>query len=336
VASAARRREEELIAGLFLDQDVRALLAPRPAEEDAHRPHVPIAELAARPPSFLARSAGYPPEDWQEEALDSKAPRVVITAARQTGKTTVFSVGPLHRLLQPRKLIVVVAPILVQAEEIHERIRELLTNLGLWHVLVDPKDHKKRSTRAKNGSRIVIRSGHKPANIRGLSSVDSVWLDEAAFAHDALVPSLLPMLARSGGIIRMGSSAFGARGYFWQVATNQERRGAGWVPINVTGPDSAALSNMTADDGRPYLEVARETMGEFWYEQEFMNVFHQPQGALFLAEHVDLARSLDVHPLWDDPTWTRLSAQLGVGDGNASSDGSGLPPQSTGGTTTLW
>jgi hypothetical protein len=61
-------------------------------------------------PSLLMEAAGFHPDPWQRHALRSEAKRLLLLAARQTGKSTTTSFIALHgALFRPGSLILLVS-----------------------------------------------------------------------------------------------------------------------------------------------------------------------------------------------------------------------------------
>ena len=67
----------------------------------------------------FARAAEIEPDDWQQDALHSAAPRQLYNCARQSGKSTVAGVLAAHTALyEPGSLVLLVSPTLRQSQEL--------------------------------------------------------------------------------------------------------------------------------------------------------------------------------------------------------------------------
>jgi hypothetical protein len=132
------------------------------------------------------------------------------------------------------------------------------------------------SLELENGSRIVSLPG-KEGTIRGLSGVRLLIIDEASRVPDALYKSVRPMLAVSGGRLVVLSSPFGKRGFYWESYKQREK----WDYYEVPATECPRISP-------EFLEEEKESMGLFWFEQEYMCQFHDAEGAAFREQ--DIAR----------------------------------------------
>src|ERR671933_731852 len=80
---------------------------------------------AALDPVLLARRCGLTPDAWQAPVLRSTAPRQLLNASRQSGKSTVTSLVALHTALyQPEALVLLVSPTLRQSQELFRKVAE--------------------------------------------------------------------------------------------------------------------------------------------------------------------------------------------------------------------
>ena len=99
--------------------------------------------------------------------------------------------------------------------------------------------------------------------------------------------SVLPMLAVSGGRLVAPSTPFGKRGWWHEEWVN----GAGWERMEVPATDCPRISPA-------FLAEVRASMGDWWFEQEFMCQFSSTVDQVFDFEFVNAAITAEVEPLF--------------------------------------
>ena len=227
-------------------------------------------------PVALAEAAGLYPDRWQRNVLRSIAPRVLINASRQSGKSTTVASLCLHTaLFQPKSLSLVLSPGERQSKEF------LRKAVGLYRALDRPVPsdaENKLELELSNGSRIVALPGNE-GTIRGYSGVNLLVVDEASRVPDALYVAVRPMLAVSQGRLVALSTPHGTRGWWYEA---YEHGGASWERTKITALECPRIS-------AEFLEEERREMGEWWYMQEFFCTFMDAQSAAFRSE--DIARA---------------------------------------------
>src|SRR5215211_7437995 len=203
----------------------------------------------------FAKRLGLEPDPWQEDLLRSASDRVLLNCCRQSGKSTMTAVIALHRALyHPDSLILCLAPALRQSQELFAKIAGYYRDLGRP---VHPQTERKLSLELDNGSRIITLPGTEKT-VRGFSGVDLLLVDEAARVEDALYFAVRPMLAVSGGSLIMLSTPFGKRGVFYEEWTE----GQGWERYEV-------LASQCPRIPQAFLAEERESLGQWWYAQEY-------------------------------------------------------------------
>jgi hypothetical protein len=218
---------------------------------------------------------GIHPDGWQEDLLRSHSERILLNCSRQSGKSTMSAVIALHRALyHPGSLILCLAPALRQSQELFAKIAGFYRDLGRP---VSPIGERKLSLELENGSRIITLPGTEKT-IRGFSGVSLLIVDEAARVEDELYFALRPMLAVSGGTLIMLSTPYGQRGVFYQEWTSGDSRE--WQRFRVSADQVPRISP-------EFLSEERRALGSRWFEQEYLCMFGELEGAVFSRDAID-------------------------------------------------
>jgi len=234
-------------------------------------------------PVGLAERVGLVPDAWQKEILRTSAPRILITAGRQIGKSTVASIMAVHvAIYRPKSLVLVVSPSLKQSQELFRLMVTAYRTLGRP---VPSEAENTLSVILENGSRIVALPGAE--TVRGYAAASLVVVDEAARVPDELYYAIRPMLAVSGGRLVVMSTPAGRRGWFF-TAHEHETDWTKWrIPASQCPRISAA-----------FLEEEKRTLGSWWYASEYECVFADTEDSVFAADAISQAFSSDIKPLF--------------------------------------
>ncbi len=242
-------------------------------------------ESPALSPVTLAAHAGFTLDAWQRDVLISDAHQIILLVTRQGGKSTVSSIRALHRALYtPASLVLLLAPSYRQSKELFRKVKDALAALPFPAPLASESALELEFT---NGSRIVALPG-KEATIRGFSGVSLLIVDEASRVPDELYQAVRPMLAVSGGDILLLSTPFGKRGFFHHEWTEG---GADWHRTKVTAEDCPRIP-------REWLEQERQSIGDWWYRQEYLCEFVESVDSVFRYEDIQRALDPKVTPLF--------------------------------------
>lgn len=237
-------------------------------------------------PAAFARSLGMSPDPWQERLLRAGTEgKALLCCGRQVGKSTVAAVAALHRALyNPGALVLCLAPAERQSKELLTKIAGHYRTL---HNAPAPASDRRLGMDLPNGSRIEALPGTEKT-VRGFSGASLLIVDEAARVDDALVYSVRPMLAVSGGSLMMLSTPFGKRGVFYREWTE----GEGWERYEVRATECPRISPA-------FLEEERRNMPDRWFRQEYECEFVEAPGQVFA--HGDVTAALDdrVRPLFE-------------------------------------
>lgn len=166
-------------------------------------------------PVEFCRSIGFEPDPWQASVLESRHPRILLNAARQSGKSWTCAAKATHTALyEPGSLVLVVAPSLRQSQELYLKIRTIARSIDGG---APPADSESASVWAlSNGSRVACLPGSEQT-IRAFSSVRLLLLDECSRIEDATIAACRPFLAVSGGQMIALSTPAGCRGAWYEM-----------------------------------------------------------------------------------------------------------------------
>jgi Terminase large subunit, T4likevirus-type, N-terminal len=224
-------------------------------------------------PVQLARRVGIEPEPWQARLLRSTARRLILVAARQTGKSSMISLLALHQAAySPGNLVLVVS-------SRQEASNEFVGKIRAWGRTLDVPTEGDAVTdvRFTNGSRLIALPA-TPTTTRGYSSAAMLIIDEAAWVPDDVFEAITPTLAASGRLVALSTPA-GPQGWFWRAWTDQ----AGiWERHQVRASESRQYSSER-------LAEIRRLIGEHAFLADYEAEFSDPEGRFFRQELVDRA-----------------------------------------------
>jgi hypothetical protein len=221
------------------------------------------------------RGAGIQPDPWQSGVLRSPAPRILLNATRQGGKSTTVAVLAVHTALYaPGSLTLLVSPSLRQSVELFKRC------LAVYRALGRPVSAQSESAlrlELDNGSRVISLPGTE-STVRGYSRVSLLAIDEASRVADDLYASLRPMLAVSRGRLVALSTPFGTRGWWYEAWRGDEP----WQRFEVPASECPRIAS-------EFLEEERRELGEWWFRQEYECMFLDAQSQAFSRDDIDRA-----------------------------------------------
>jgi hypothetical protein len=235
-------------------------------------------------PVKFAGSLGFDCDPWQAKVLRWEGRQLILNCHRQSGKSTTTSLLAVHRAIyHPDSLILLVSPTQRQSSELFRKCVAWLNRLE--HRPAMPEDNK-LSCGLGNGSRIVSLPSTE-SNVRGFSGPSLIIIDEAARVSDQLYFAIRPMLASSGGQLIQMSTPNGKIGFFWYTWD----QGIGWDRVMVPATESTRITP-------EFLEEERRTMGEYYFNQEYLCVFQDRLDQPFSSEHVMRALTTEIQPLF--------------------------------------
>jgi hypothetical protein len=270
-------------------QSVRTL-AELPAVFNSH-PLAPVTPQSTPEPQSIVdwaqQALSVTLDDHQRRLVTDPSNRVLMLAARQTGKSTAAAVKAMYEAVHtPNATIVLASPSGRQSGQIMMKTKGIALRLGLK---LGPPAPDCDGFTLPNGSQIVSIPG-KGDTVRGFSDPKLIIIDEAAFASDQLFPALFPMTAVSGGAIVLISTPNGQSGYFYEQWHQQ------------TGPWSRhKLAASECKRLKPEaLEQIRLTMSADEYAQEFECQFVAGAGQIISRELFRSSLRDDIDPFFPE------------------------------------
>ena len=173
------------------------------------------------PIAWAERIAGLTLDPWQRDVLLSAAPRLLLNATRQSGKSTVAALKAAWTVLQGG-LAVVVSPSLRQSGFLFRKLsRHLVASNAAF------RRETMTEVELVSGGLAVSLPGDRPAMLRGLSlrydGPAVLLVDEASRVRDELWATISPMLAAAPAAQQiLLSTPAGAGGEFHRAWTSGE------------------------------------------------------------------------------------------------------------------
>jgi hypothetical protein len=225
------------------------------------------------PIAWAEHIAGLSLDPWQREVLLSAAPRLLLNATRQSGKSTAAALKAAWTVLQGG-LAVVVSPSLRQSGYLFRKLARHL-------VASDAAFRRETMTEVElvAGGLAVCLPGDRPAMLRGLSLRHEggpavLIVDEASRVRDELWATISPMLAAAPAAQQLLlSTPAGASGEFHRAWTSAED----WQRVQITADQCPRIS-------AAHLAAERIRLGDALYNQEYFGSFVSAPGSVFDAE----------------------------------------------------
>lgn len=226
-------------------------------------------------PTLILERMGMDADPWQAQLLRSNKKRILINCHRQSGKSLAAAVLAVHTAVyQPRSLVLLVSRALRQSQEV---FRKCLDAYNALNHAAPPEAESALRLELENGSRIISLPGTEET-IRGYSGVTLLIIDEASRVKDTLYKSVRPMLAVSGGRLIAPSTPYFTRGWWFEAWRSSEP----WERYEVLATECARIEPA-------FLEEERRTLGEAWFNQEYLCEFVDAQTQAFRREDIDRA-----------------------------------------------
>jgi terminase large subunit-like protein len=229
-------------------------------------------------PAQIMPLIGFEPDPWQCQVLGSTSERLLICCHRQAGKSTaVAALAVLTALLDPDSLTLIVAASQRQSGEMYRKIQTAYRRLG---QPVPIAGETSTTLTLVSGSRIVSLPD-SPDTIVGFSGPKLIIIDEAARTSDETYVAVSPMRARSRGRMVALSTPCGQRGWFYEAWHDPL---VPWERIAITATENPRMDPH-------YLEEERQSLGDLWFGQEYLNQFNSGLDQVFATDVVNAAFS---------------------------------------------
>jgi hypothetical protein len=225
------------------------------------------------PVAWAERIAGLTLDQWQRDVLLSAAPRLLLNATRQSGKSTAAALKAAWTVLQGG-LAVVVSPSLRQSGYLFRKLARHLVASGAAF---------RRETLTEielvSSGLAVSLPGDRPAMLRGLSLRHEggpavLIVDEASRVRDELWATVSPMLAAAPAAQQiLLSTPAGASGEFHRAWNSSED----WLRLQISADQCPRIS-------AAHLAAERIRLGDALYSQEYFGAFVSAPGSVFDAE----------------------------------------------------
>ena len=215
---------------------------------------------AALDPVWIMRASEKEPDSWQAAFLRSHRKRMLISASRQSGKSTATAAKALHvALFVSGALVLLMSKSQKQASELLRKVKEFHRP---FKEAFPVRAESVLQFELKNNSRVLSLPSDE-GTVRGYSGADLVVIDEASRVADAVFNSATPMLGVSQGALVLLSTPYGRRGFFYN---EWEHGGDEWERFKTTASD---CPRYTED----FLALERKRMGPRQFEEEYGGAF---------------------------------------------------------------
>lgn len=268
-------------------------------------------------PNRFAARLGIDPFPWQKHVLSPTAGNVILLCARQSGKSTVIAVKAWHRVCYyPGSLVLIIAPSRDQSKELMLKVDALVSSDPHGPELETDSVFEKIFS---NGSRIVALPGTE-RSVRGYSGPQMIIIDEASRVPDETYRAIRPMMVGQQSEITLLSTPFGKRGFFFEEFCRSRWNRVKVVPavqlagnVVVPGPIDEIDGVHCFESPRhdlAFLQDELESLGEYWFRQEYLCEFVDATNSLFSHELIHSAFDDTISPLFADTAFDSLSEDI--------------------------
>ena len=256
------------------------LIATPPPELRPRQESIPSSAVA-----FARRFLNIEPDENQCKVLEVDDRNIVLNCSRQWGKSTTAAIKAAHHaLVHPDSTIVVVSKTLRQSGELMLKVERFLDQAK---VESSGDGINPISLVLPNRSRILAVPAEE-ANIRGISAVHLLIIDEAARVKDSLYKAARPMLATTNGKIMLLSTPWAKTGFFF----DEWRKGdlAEWFKLAIPATECPGTT-------QSFLDNERKRMGSRYFKQEYLCEFLDSEYQIFTREMLEACLDDSVKPL---------------------------------------
>lgn len=226
------------------------------------------------PVRFVEDMLKYKLDGWQKDVLKYEGRQLAMNCSRQSGKSTIAALKALHTSLHfPGSLTLIVSPSQRQSGEMFRLVTKEMQKLP-----DQPKkiEDNKLSMTLQSGSRIVSLPSQE-STVRGFANPKLIIIDEASRCTDSLYLAIRPMLATSeDGQLVVLSTPSGRSGFFFDIFESDDDN---WKRITIDAYSCPRIS-------KEFLEEELSTLGEYFFNQEYLNIFVEGENAVFRYEDI--------------------------------------------------
>ncbi len=222
-------------------------------------------------------------DEWQKEVLQAADRQMILLCSRQAGKSQICAIKAVWTALHhPDSLTLVISASQRQSSELFRVITKEINKLN------DPPkkvEDNKLSLTLASGSRICALPSAE-GTIRGFSNPRLVLIDEASRVSDGIYTAIRPMMATSSedSQLILLSTPAGRQGFFFDTWHDESKH---WKKISVLAKDIPRIS-------QAFLDREYETLGRYFYSQEYECEFIEGERAVFRYDDIIGAFSEDV------------------------------------------
>lgn len=222
---------------------------------------------ALDPVAWCKEDLDITPRLFQVDLLKTTARRIVLCCHRQSGKTEGCALLATHALLFKTGHTVLAAPTFKQSDRLARRVRKYL---GKTHHRVNLVSDNRFYLETDIGSSLTVVSLDSPDNVRGISGVSLLIIDEAAAVgvenFAALAPSMAAVDNSQQVIV---STPRGQIGLFWELWNNPSYEKY-FLPASKNPAMKAS-----------WLAEERKALGDLLFGQEYECSFTSAQSCVF-------------------------------------------------------
>ncbi len=263
---------------ILSDELINSMFREDPKPDTTSRPE----RIIPSPAAFARDRLHFEPDADQDAVLEVQDKNIILNCCRQWGKSTIAAILAAHYAYHYwQTTIVIVCPNLSQAGELMLKISRYLEILN---VETFGDGVNKLSFVTVYGTRIMALPGDE-ANIRGISAVNLLIIDEATRVKDEIYDAVGPMLATTNGKTILLSVPWAKSGFFYNIWRKAEE--TDWFKLAVKATDCPRISP-------EILVQQRQALGEHFFKQEYMCEFLDHEFQLFSAELIESCFTDDV------------------------------------------
>jgi hypothetical protein len=250
----------------------------------------PRSSAANNPVLFAREILRLEPDENQQKVLAAQDSNILLNCCRQWGKSFTAAIKAAHHAIyRPGSTILVLSRTLHQAGELFLRAESYLHRAA---VTFSRDSINRHSLYLLNRSRLIAVPAEEE-NIRGISGVDLLIVDEAARVKDEVYEAVRPMLATTDGKTVLLSTPYHERGFFyglWREIEKGKPAQADWLRLEIPATQCPRIS-------KQYLENERMRHGERIFNQEYMCEFAPNEYRIFSRDLLEAAIDDTIEPL---------------------------------------